>query len=49
MQGEYIFRYKYEYEKKKFVWMDLSYDAQKVPTHNGNIYVKATRISWESK
>ena len=47
LEGEYIFRFKYKYNNA-IVWMDLPNDSAKIPLFNGKIFVKATRISWDS-
>ena len=48
LEGEYIFRFKYKYNNT-ILWMDLPNDSAKIPIFNGKIFVKATRISWDSK
>jgi hypothetical protein len=48
LKGQYVFRFKHEYEKKKFVWMDLPSSAKRLPSYEDKIFIKATRINWEN-
>lgn len=45
LEGSYIFRFKFLHGKK-LVWLDLQKKKDKIPTFEGNIFMKATRISW---
>ena len=48
LEGTYHFRFKYAF-KNEFVWLDLNNTNCRVPSVEGNIKMKATRITWESK
>ena len=47
LEGEYHFRFKCKYNNN-VVWLDLENDDTKLPLFNGRIFVKVTRISWNS-
>lgn len=48
LPGEYIFRFKTDFQQKK-VWIDFSNDDAPLPLSEGKIILKVNRISWESK
>lgn len=47
IKGNYILRYRHEFEKKKFAWLDLNLDSTCLPYIEGKIFVKASRLNWE--
>ena len=50
LEGKYIFRFKFKHSQK-VVWLDLQSQrkSKSLPTYEGKIFVKATRISWKSE
>ena len=47
LRGQYIFRFKIMHQNN-IVWLDLADKSSKLPTYKDRIFVKATRITWES-
>ena len=45
LNGQYIFRFKFKHGKK-IVWLDLQKKKEKIPTYEGMIFMKVTRINW---
>lgn len=45
LPGEYVFRFKTEYQQKK-VWLDFTNEEAPLPTIEGKILMKVNRISW---
>jgi hypothetical protein len=48
LNGTYLFRFKAVYDNVT-VWLDFNDLNMKVPMLKNKVYVKATRISWESE
>ena len=48
LEGEYHFRFKQKLNNS-IVWIDLASPDEKLPVFNGRIFIKATRISWNSR
>ena len=47
MPGQYHFRFQYAYQSSSCrVWLDLPSEQSMVPVFDGEIRIKATRISW---
>lgn len=47
LKGQYIFRFKFKHGKK-IVWLDLQKKKERIPTFEGMIFMKVTRINWGS-
>ena len=47
LEGQYIFRFKFKHGKK-IVWLDLQKKKERIPTFEGMIFMKVTRINWGS-
>ena len=49
LPGEYQFRFEYHYQSSSCkVWLDLPSEESLVPLTEGEIRVKATRLSWSN-
>jgi hypothetical protein len=46
LAGTYLFRVKHSYQNR-LVWLDPATASARVPTYNGRVFVKATRVAWE--
>jgi hypothetical protein len=47
LNGTYLFRFKAVYDSAT-VWLDFNDLNRQVPLFKNKVYVKATRVSWES-
>ena len=45
LAGRYYFRFKYKHNDE-YVWLDLVNPNCKIPSVDGHVFIKATRISW---
>ena len=48
LPGEYIFRFKFQLNNKKNVWLDFNKEDSVIPLFNKNIVIKVSRISWQA-
>jgi hypothetical protein len=49
LPGDYHFRFQHLFNKKTLVWLDLSNEDCALPQVEGQILVKALRLSWHPK
>ena len=50
LPGDYHFRFKFELSKpKKSVWLDFNKEESKLPTIDGKILIKVSRLSWNKQ
>lgn len=48
LPGEYHFRFKFQLNPKKAVWLDFNREESAMPCFNKQIIIKVSRISWQS-
>jgi hypothetical protein len=48
LPGQYVFRFKTEYQKAK-VWIDFDKEDEQIPLLDGKILMKVNRISWDKQ
>lgn len=47
LPGEYLFRFKFEFQNKK-VWIDFNNTEGQLPQFQGKVIMKVTRVNWNS-